>query len=86
MVYLARKNGAATVAEIAWSESIPRKFLPCILSDRRTRGLVVGRRGPTGGHPLARDANAIGFADNLRSIDGPLALTPCNQPPDIHRP
>lgn len=77
MVYLARKNGAATVAEIAESESIPRKFLENILSDLRTRGLVVGKRGPTGGYHLAREAEAISFADILRCIDGPLALAPC---------
>ena len=77
MVYLARKNGAATVAEIAEQESIPRKFLENILSDLRTRGLVVGKRGPTGGYHLAREAGAISFADILRCIDGPLALAPC---------
>jgi len=77
MVFLARKNGAATVAEIAEAESIPRKFLENILSDLRVRGLVVGKRGPTGGYHLAREAGAINFAEILRCIDGPLALAPC---------
>ena len=77
MVFLARKNAAATVAEIAEAENIPRKFLEAILSELRTRGLVIGKRGPNGGYHLARDAGAITFADILRSIDGPLALAPC---------
>jgi Rrf2 family protein len=77
MVYLARKDSPATTAEIAEAESIPRKFLEAILSELRTRGLVVGKRGPTGGYHLAKPAAAISFADILRSIDGPLALAPC---------
>lgn len=77
MLYLARKADSATVAEIAENEAIPRKYLEQILSALRTRGLVVGRRGPSGGYRLARGAEAISFADVLRCIDGPLALAPC---------
>lgn len=77
MVFLARKNAPATVAEIAQAETIPRKFLEGILAELGTRGLVVGKRGPSGGYHLARLAEAISFADILRSIDGPLALAPC---------
>jgi Rrf2 family protein len=77
MVFLARKNASATVAEIAEAEEIPRKFLEAILSELGARGLVVGKRGPSGGYHLAREAGSISFADILRSIDGPLALAPC---------
>jgi Rrf2 family protein len=77
MVFLARKNAPATVAEIAEAETIPRKFLEAILGDLRTRGLVIGKRGPTGGYHLAHPPEAISFADILRTIDGPLALAPC---------
>jgi Rrf2 family protein len=77
MVFLARKNAPATVAEIAEAETIPRKFLEAILSELRTRGLVIGKRGPSGGYHLAKPATAISFADILRCIDGPLALAPC---------
>ncbi|TNC62280.1 RrF2 family transcriptional regulator [Rubellimicrobium roseum] len=77
MIHLARKGEAATVAEIAQAEDIPRKYLEQILSALGTRGLVVGRRGPQGGYRLARGAEAISYADILRCIDGPLALAPC---------
>lgn len=77
MLYLARKQASATVAEIAEAELIPRKFLEQILAALKLRGLVVARRGPTGGYVLSRSADAISFADILRSIDGPLALAPC---------
>ncbi len=77
MLFLARRNGSATVAEIAEAERIPRKFLEQILAALKTRGLVIGKRGPTGGYTLAREPSAITFADILRCIDGPLALAPC---------
>jgi Rrf2 family protein len=65
-----------TVA-IAEREKIPRKFLEAILVQLRDGGLVDSRRGPQGGHRLARAPSAVSVADIIRLIDGPLALTPC---------
>jgi Rrf2 family protein len=64
-------------AAIAEHEKIPRKFLEAILVQLRDGGLVDSRRGPQGGHRLAREPSAISMADIIRLIDGPLALTPC---------
>ena len=77
MLFLARQDGIATVAGIAQSEAIPRKFLEQILAVLKTNGLVIGKRGPSGGYLLARLPEKISFADILRCIDGPLALAPC---------
>jgi len=77
MLFLAGREGSVTVAEIAAAERIPRKFLEQILAALKTRGLVIGKRGPTGGYVLGRAPAAISFADILRCIDGPLALAPC---------
>ena len=77
MLFLAGRDGSATVAEMAEQRGIPRKFLEQILSDLRLRGLVVGKRGPSGGYLLGRPAAQITFAEILRCVDGPLALAPC---------
>ena len=77
MLHLARQDGLATVADIAKTENIPRKFLEQILSALKVNGLVIGKRGPAGGYLLARPSDKISFADILRCIDGPLALAPC---------
>jgi Rrf2 family protein len=69
-------NWTAT-AEVAAREQIPRKFLEAILVQLRDGGLVESRRGPQGGHRLARAPGTISVADIMRLIDGPLALTPC---------
>jgi Rrf2 family protein len=77
MLYLARKNDSASVAEIAEKAIVPRKFLEQIMGTLKVRGLVTARRGPLGGYSLSKPAASISFAEILRCIDGPLALAPC---------
>ena len=73
----AGETGWIPTAVIAESESIPRKFLEAILVDLRTSGLLESRRGPGGGHRLRLDPALVAVADIIRTVDGPLALTPC---------
>lgn len=77
MLYLARKDQSASVAEMAAAESLPQKFLEQVMGALKTRGLVTSRRGAGGGYVLARPADQISCAEILRCIDGPLALAPC---------
>jgi Rrf2 family protein len=65
------------IADVARRQDIPRRFLENILLDLRKHGLVVSHRGKMGGYALAKPPGAITFADIIRVIDGPLALTPC---------
>lgn len=79
MVHLASLpgGGPATISEIADAASAPRKFLEAILLDLRRQHLLESRRGRTGGYALARPAGSINFAEVIRALEGPLALTPC---------
>lgn len=65
------------IADIAARQDIPRRFLENILLELRKQGLVVSHRGKMGGYALAHSPDVITFADIIRVIDGPLALTPC---------
>jgi Rrf2 family protein len=58
---------------LARAQDIPLKFLENILQGLRQAGIVESRRGPDGGHLLARPAAEISIADVIRAIDGPLA-------------
>ena len=69
----AEGNGLVKAEAIANAQDIPRKFLDNILQGLRQAGLVESRRGPDGGHHLARPASEISIADVIRAIDGPLA-------------
>jgi Rrf2 family protein len=79
MVYLAGKAQPDPVplAEIAASEAIPQAFLERILARLRDGGLVVTRRGASGGYRLARPACAISVGDVVTAIEGPLSLVGC---------
>lgn len=80
MIDLAAQAGAGRpvfIADVARRQDIPRRFLENILLELRKHGLVVSHRGKAGGYALARDPQTITFADVIRAIDGPLALTPC---------
>jgi Rrf2 family protein len=80
----AAEPGVNVKAEaIAEAQSIPRKFLDNILQGMRQAGLVVSRRGPDGGHQLARPASEIAIADVIRAIDGPLANVGGRFPEDL---
>ncbi len=71
-------SGAWTSASaLAVTAEVPRKFLEAILTQLRDQGLVESRRGPAGGHRLVADPAGTTVADVIRSIDGPLAMTPC---------
>jgi Rrf2 family protein len=65
------------IADIAREAKVPRKFLEQILLELKKRGLVHSHRGKFGGYALGRPTEKISFAEVLRIIDGPLALSPC---------
>jgi Rrf2 family protein len=82
MIDLAAQAGAGPrnpvfIADIARRQDIPRRFLENILLELRKHGLVVSHRGKAGGYALARTPDLINFADIIRAVDGPLALTAC---------
>ena len=65
------------IAEIATKARIPRKFLEQILLELKKRGILHSVRGKHGGYTLGRPPEKISFAEIIRAIDGPLALSPC---------
>ncbi len=83
MIDLANQAGAHEdrkpifIGDIAQRQDIPRRFLENILLELRKHGLVVSHRGKMGGYALSRAPDLITYADVIRAIDGPLALTPC---------
>lgn len=70
-------NPSMLIADIAKEAQVPRKFLEQILLEMKRRGIVHSQRGKFGGYVLGRPADKIPFAEVIRVIDGPLALTPC---------
>ena len=69
-------------SEIARSQHIPEPYLLRVCSELQKAGLIESRRGPSGGHKLARPANEITVADVLTSLDHSLAPTDCVEEPE----
>ena len=79
MLYLAAqpRERPQQIADVAEAANVPRKFLEQILLELKRRGLVHSIRGRHGGYQLGREPKEISFAEVIRIIDGPLALSPC---------
>ena len=75
---LGRRGGDAPMktADIAAQAHVPEKYLEAILVSLRKAGLIRSRRGPDGGHLLARPAHLVSVAEVLASIEGPLTVGP----------
>jgi Rrf2 family protein len=76
----AQDGAVVKAAAIAEAQAIPRTFLDQILTDLRRAGIIDSRRGPDGGHRLARPPYAVTVADVVRVVDGPLALVHGERP------
>lgn len=79
LIVLAEHDGdePMMISEVAERARVPRKFLEQILLELKRRGMVRSVRGRSGGYFLGRDPKDITFADILRVVDGPIALSPC---------
>ena len=83
LVFLALRTTGRYVpaSEIARSQHIPEPYLLRVCSELQKAGLIESRRGPSGGHKLARPAEQITVADVVTSLDHSLAPTDCVEEP-----
>ena len=74
LVLLGRQapGGRLRLQDIASKIEVPVKVLESLLADLRRAGLVDSRRGPDGGHLLARPMAAIRVLEVVEAADGPL--------------
>ena len=79
LVYLAlRPEGSfASTAEISSARHIPEPYLLHICSELQKAGVIESRRGPQGGHRLAKTADQITVTDVVNSLDYSLAPLSC---------
>jgi Rrf2 family protein len=79
LVYIAEHDPTkvVTIQEIATKKNIPRKFLEIILSELKQGGVILSRKGKSGGYYLERKPAEINILEVVRLIDGAVAMLPC---------
>ena len=64
-------------AEIAARQNIPEPYLDQVLTTLNKLGFIRSRRGPSGGHVLARSATEIILDDVVTTLEGRIAPVDC---------
>jgi len=71
------QNGLVRLADMATRLDVSVKYLEKLVRELQKAGYVYSKRGPTGGHGLARDAAEISVGEVVRLLEGDHALTLC---------
>ena len=70
-----RGTAVTRIEELARLEDIPANYLVQLLNELREGGLVVSKRGKTGGYRLAKDAEDISLKQVLAVVEPELVET-----------
>ena len=70
-------EGPMQTATIAYKQGIPEAYLDQLMTTLHKFGFVLSRRGPQGGHRLARDPADIDLAMVMKTLDGNSSPLDC---------
>ena len=79
LVDLAEHYGEGSIQsrDIAERQEIPEPYLDQLLTALRKAGFIRSRRGPQGGHELARHPASINMGEVVARLEGSLASIGC---------
>jgi Rrf2 family protein len=64
-----QSKGMVQMGDIASRQNISRKYLEQLIKPIKNAGFVTSKRGPKGGHSLARSPNKITLAQVIRAFE-----------------
>ena len=70
-------EGPVQTAEIAFKQAIPEAYLDQLLTTLHKFGLIRSRRGPSGGHMLAKDPTEINLGMVMTTLEGNTPAMDC---------
>ena len=76
-----RDGGPIRTAEIASRQYIPEPYLDQVLTTLNKFGFIRSRRGPNGGHVLARSPEEISIGDVMAVLESRSAPLDCIEEP-----
>jgi len=71
-------DGPVSVAEISSRTGISEKYMEKLIRRLKRAGLVLSKRGPKGGHVLAKPAASITVGDVVRALEDWVVLRGCS--------
>lgn len=77
LIVLAHHDEPCTSERIAHQEKLSKKYMDEILGVLRQGGLLVTKRGVSGGYTIAQQLEAVTLLDIIELLDGPIRLAPC---------
>ncbi|HOX37203.1 MAG TPA: Rrf2 family transcriptional regulator [Candidatus Brocadiia bacterium] len=77
VVMAQRKDQTRTASELARISNVPLPYSHKILKRMQKAGLLVCKRGATGGFRLAMEPKEITLAQVIEAIQGPVAVSRC---------
>ena len=75
------EQGPVRTAEIASRQFIPEPYLDQVLTTLNKYGFIHSRRGPNGGHVLAKPAEEISLGDVMAILEGRSVPLDCFEEP-----
>ena len=70
-------EGPVQTADIAYRQGIPESYLDQLMTVLNKFGFVISRRGPQGGHKLARDPGDINLGMVMKTLDASSSPLDC---------
>ncbi len=77
-IALHQDNGWVTTSDIASRQNISQKYLEKLVISLRQHGLIQSKRGPLGGHKLAKPPEEITVGDVVRALEEQVLLSTCS--------
>ncbi len=71
------KDRPVTLGDIARRQNISPKYLEKLIRKLKAAGIIKSRRGPFGGHMLAKDPKDITVGELVRILEESTAITDC---------
>lgn len=72
------RNGPVRIKDIAARQGVSVKYLEKLVRELKQAGFVRSRRGPRGGHELARPLEEISVGAIVRALEGEFTLVECD--------
>lgn len=78
-------QGVIPASEVAGRQGIPEPYLDQIMASLRRAGFVSSKRGPQGGHMLARSPSQVNLGEVITALEGYSSPRCITQPEDCDR-